>query len=115
MANPAKEPSQANFKVWIDTYDLVNCEEANGKDLWVKVTIGSYSSNKFPAKYKANTQTYTWPKISMKDLQVSLPSESNQIPDLIINVYSQKTFSGEYRLGYIRIPARECMRDDPSP
>jgi hypothetical protein len=51
----------------------------------------------------------------MKALPVSLPNEISQTPDIIINVYTEKTFSGEFRLGYIRIPVRECMKNDPSP
>ena len=51
----------------------------------------------------------------MKELLVSLPADRSQIPDIFVNVYSSKTFSGEYRLGYIRVPAREVMRDEPSP
>jgi hypothetical protein len=106
---------QGNFKLWLDAYDLVNCEETAGKEVWLKLSIGGYTSAKFAAKYKSSTQSYTWPKISLKELQVSLPSDRTQIPDVFVNFYSQKTFSGEYRFGYVRIPARELMKDDPSP
>jgi hypothetical protein len=51
VANPAKEPSQSNFKLWLDTYDLVNCEEANGKNLWLVSTVGQFTSGKHQARY----------------------------------------------------------------
>ena len=37
VANPAKEPVQGNFKLWLDAYDLVNCEETGGRELWLKL------------------------------------------------------------------------------
>jgi hypothetical protein len=46
---------------------------------------------------------------------VNYPIDLKQAPDIIINVYSEKTFSGEFRLGYIRIPAKECMRKSSNP
>lgn len=53
--------------------------------------------------------------MSMEALPVNLPNDHSQTADIIINVYSDKTFSGEYRLGYLRIPARECMKNNPNP
>lgn len=51
----------------------------------------------------------------MKPLSINFPLDIKQTPDIIINIYSDKTFTGEYRLGYIRIPAKDCMRNNPSP
>jgi hypothetical protein len=65
VANPMKEPSYSNFLLWIDAYDLVNCKEANGKALHLDAQIGTSVSSKHPAKYKQQTNSYTWPKISM--------------------------------------------------
>ena len=44
----------------------------------------------------------------MKPMNVSYPVDVRQVPDIIVNVYINKTFGGEYRIGYIRIPVREC-------
>ena len=115
VANPVKEPNSSNFQLWVDCYDLVNCEEPDGKEVWVVATIGSNSSDKHIAKYKKQTKTYVWPKISIKAVSVNFPNDINQTPDIIINVYSKKTFSGEYRLGYTRISAKDVMRNNPSP
>jgi hypothetical protein len=51
----------------------------------------------------------------MEALNMNLPTDPHQTPDIIINVFSEKIFSGEYRLGYIRIPAIECMKSNPNP
>lgn len=51
----------------------------------------------------------------MEPLIANIPLDVAQIPDIIINVYSDKTFSGEYRVGYLRIPAKDCMRSNPKP
>ena len=42
-------------------------------------------------------------------------TDIKQTPDIIINVYSEKTFTGEYRLGYLRIPARDCQHKNANP
>lgn len=54
-ANPVKEPNSANFQLWLDSYDLVNCEEANGRNLWLVATIGTFTSGKHKAKYRSQT------------------------------------------------------------
>lgn len=48
-------------------------------------------------------------------MQVNFPTDLKQVPDIIINVYSEKTFSGAYRLGYIRIPAKDCHKKSSNP
>ena len=58
MANPQKEPSSANFLLWVDVYDLVNCDETGGKPVWIQTTIGNYQSGKYQAKYKDTTKSY---------------------------------------------------------
>ena len=101
--------------LWIDSYDLVNCDEAAGNNLWIITTVGSNSSIRYPAKYRESTNSYTWPKISFKTMSVDFPQDLKQVPDIIINVYSEKTFTGEYRLGYIRVPVKDCCQKNPNP
>lgn len=59
--------------LWVDTYDLVNCDEANGNKLWVVASIGSTFSDKHYAKFKESTNSYTWSKISIKTVNVDYP------------------------------------------
>lgn len=63
IAPATKEPFSGYFNLWIDTYDLVNCDEAKGKTLWVKATIGSYASGVHQARYREKTQSFEWKKI----------------------------------------------------
>jgi hypothetical protein len=50
----------------------------------------------------------------MNKLDVIFPTDLKQTPDIIINIYIQKSslFSGDQkeRLGYIRMPAKDCVR-----
>lgn len=115
MANPIKEPATSNFLLWVDVYDLVGCEEAGGKPLYIQATIGTNTTGKWYAKYKDGSKSYTWQKISIKQLQVNYPQDLSQTPDIIINVYIEKTFTGDHRIGYIRIPAQECQRKTANP
>lgn len=49
--NPLKEPNSSNFQLWVDAYDLVNCEKAKGGNLWLVSSIGTYASSKHSAIY----------------------------------------------------------------
>ena len=51
----------------------------------------------------------------MKSLRVNYPQDLKQVPDIIINVYTESTFSGDYRLGYVRIEAQDCIRKSSKP
>lgn len=42
IANPMKEPTSENYKLWVDVYDLVNCDDAKGQPLWLYASIGSF-------------------------------------------------------------------------
>jgi hypothetical protein len=44
----------------------------------------------------------------MDTLKVNCPNDIKQTPDIIIYIYSKASFSGEQKIGYIRVPAREC-------
>jgi hypothetical protein len=55
IANPMKEPSSSNYKLWVDVYDLVNCDLANGNELWLVATMGTFKSDSFPALYRKKT------------------------------------------------------------
>mmetsp|Transcript_3156 Transcript_3156/g.3058 ORF Transcript_3156/g.3058 Transcript_3156/m.3058 type:complete len:121 (+) Transcript_3156:405-767(+) len=38
-----------------------------------------------------------------------------QTPDIIVDVYTEHVFSGDYRLGYVRLSAKECFRKQSKP
>lgn len=76
MANPAKEPVSSRFKIFVDAYDLVNCEEAGGNNLWLIATIGNAKSKgKHYAHYKESTKNYYWKKIEVKEIEEVFPRD----------------------------------------
>jgi hypothetical protein len=48
-------------------------------------------------------------------VQVNSPVKIYQTPDIIINVYSEKPFKGAYRVGYIRLPAKDYLGRPANP
>jgi hypothetical protein len=52
-SSPLKEPKTANYLLWVDLYEWINCDfVGKGVNLWVEVTIGSNKSEPVKAKYK---------------------------------------------------------------
>ena len=111
IANPMKEPASEKYRLWIDVYDLVNCDSGKDKQLWVKASIGSFETDKCLASYKKKSDTFWWPQISLPDLEVNFPIDIRQTPDIFIYI----GVKDKEILGYIRIPAKDCQRNQPSP
>ena len=61
VANPMKEPASEKYRLWVDVYDLVNCDSGKDKNLWVKASIGSYETERLFASYKKKTEIFWWP------------------------------------------------------
>ena len=51
-------------------------------------------------------------KIAIETLEVDLPKEISQIPDLFIYLYTESGYLSSYdeKLGYTRIPAKELIK-----
>jgi hypothetical protein len=115
IAPMTKEPDSGYFELWVDAYDLVNCDEAKGKTVRISSSIGSYHSSKLEGKFRDKTQAHEWKKNQLKALRVNFPKDLKQNPDIIINIYYDSTFTKDYRVGYIRIPAKNCSRKFSKP
>lgn len=58
-SSPLKEPKTANYLLWVDLYEWINCDfTSKGENLWVEVTIGANKSDPIKAKYKKQTNSY---------------------------------------------------------
>lgn len=73
IAHHPKEPTNGKFQLWVDSYDLVKADVPAGYMVWMIATVGSYQSSKFYAKYRDTTKSYSWAKISLKELKVNYP------------------------------------------
>jgi len=114
-AQPSKEPESATYMLWVDLYDLVNCNEAAGKPVYAQATIGKYQTERRAAKYNSQTGNYRWVKIQMPEEKVHFPMDLEQTPDIIVNFYTESLISGEYRFAYIRLPVTDCTKKYSSP
>ena len=66
MSPPVKEPPSYKYFLWIDVYDLINCDEVRGKEVWAVGTIGNSKTEEYDGKYKAKTDSITWAKPQIK-------------------------------------------------
>lgn len=109
FGQPPSEPAIQRYQLWIDVYDLVNCDDLlHREQVSVKIRIGSEASKERQALIKASTKSLTWgsnPK--MDTLEIDLPEDIEQIPDLFIDILSKTTFGYKERLGFIRIKPKE--------
>ena len=84
------EPMQSTYALWVDLYDLANCDELLSRAVAVKASIGWYES-KFSRPHLNNkSQTFTWKKtINLEfENEIVLPTDIAQVPDIFINIYT---------------------------
>jgi hypothetical protein len=48
-------------------------------------------------------------------VDIKLPYDFDQIPDIFVDVYSNTTFSDNVRVAYVRIKAQDCISMRPKP
>ena len=83
-----------------------------GAEIWARISIGPYKTKEpIIAKYKKKKKCYSWPNISVDPLvELQLPHDFNQIPDIFIDI-----FTGDERIGYLRINPKYCINVKPKP
>jgi len=108
--------------LWVDIYDFIDCELVSpGDPLWVVISIGTYKTkNKVELKWKGKEKEGYWryKPIYVEDdklKDMSLPCDPSQIPDIFIDIYTHKTFGGDTRIGYLRMPVENCIQTKPRP
>ena len=91
----------------MDLYDLVNCDViSKGAPVRLVISIGHYKTESVNAKYKASKGVYKFPQVQVPALvDIKLPYDFGQIPDIFIDVYSNTTFTDNVRVAYVRIKA----------
>lgn len=47
--------------------------------------------------------------MSLKEVEVDLPQDIDQVPDLFIYLFASTTFGRKEKLGFIRIPAKYLL------
>lgn len=115
-ANAIKEPRQANFNLWVDLHQLINCGVAQpDTTIWAQVSIGANVSDFYRAKYKKATQSYMFINKKVETMELEYPSDLTQVPDIFINFFCNKGESPETRVGYIRLTAKEYTSKYPKP
>lgn len=48
-------------------------------------------------------------------MDLDFPSDPAQIPDIFIDVYTNKTFGGDTRIAYLRLKITDCLSAKPKP
>jgi hypothetical protein len=90
-----------------------------GAEVWVVVSIGLFKSKEpIVARYREQYECYKWKdkKVECEQLvDMELPFDFAQIPDIFIDFYTNTTFSGEERFGYLRLKAKDCVSLKPKP
>ena len=120
QANPIKEPKSMLYQLWIDLYDLINCDVVSpGSTIWVEISMGKYQEGikeKILLKWKNRTKSYRFPGVKVETLkEMRLPCDFSQIPDIFIDLYSNTTFNSKFRIAYLRLKARDCINVKPKP
>ena len=120
QASAIKEPKTMAYQLWVDLYDLVDCDiVSSGSTIWVEVSMGWHRTGvqeKIVLKYKSRTNSYRYPPVKVPALeQLVLPYDFTQIPDIFIDFYSNTTFSSKFRIAYLRLKARDCTSVKPKP
>ena len=111
--NSFREPTLQDYTLRVDIYELQEAQNC-GDEVWVQVHIGkdferSEHATKKSDAGKKGVDTFVWKnkKIMIKDLKVTFPVDLNQVPDIILAVYTKKTLFGDTRVSYIRISAND--------
>ena len=58
----------------------------------------------------------TWGnKVTIPEIEIDLPHDIHQVPDVFIYLYTETTFPFKYKekLGFLRIPAKELLTKEP--
>ena len=121
-----REPTSQDYILRIDVYELQEAEKC-GDEVWVTVGIGpneGFSSRARRARVKLDNgkkeelpKAYRWSskKIQINDIKVTFPVDLQQVPDIIMAVYT-KDFFGERRVSYVRIlPNDPKVQNDQTP
>lgn len=113
-ANHYREPRSSMFQARITLYEMKNADDCGDK-VRVRFSIGQFSSfskvaRKKEKQIKESDETmvyFTWGSSYsgelLPEIREPFPIDPSQIPDLIIDLYSDGLF-GEKRIGYIRMP-----------
>ena len=103
-----------SYKVWIDVYDLINCDELLGKsELYVMACVGHHEAQK--AKYaRKSSKRWTWkPDPRIQEISVDMPIDVDQIPDIIIYIYASSTWRKDEKIAFCRVKAANHMNLEP--
>jgi len=60
FSQPSSEPPVSKYSLWVDVYDLVNCDDLLGRKVWVQASIGANQTIKKKAKQKDVGRCFTW-------------------------------------------------------
>ena len=60
-ANPVRPPKSRTYQLWVDLYDLIDCDVIpSDSPIWAVISIGRSKSDKAPAKAKKKGNTSFW-------------------------------------------------------
>lgn len=110
----SNEPETLPYQLRADIVEahLNNAEET----IKVVVMFGSKSPVEMPApvvdkkSQDSTLKKFKWKgkKVQAEPISEQYPVDTQQVPDIFINIYTTSTFKGERRIGYVRVPANEA-------
>ena len=118
--NSYREPPSMEYTLFADVYELqggIDC----GENVWIKVSIGpnfiiSAKADQTMDKDQLVKGSYIWKtsKIMLDEKKAQFPTDQTQIPDIFVSLYT-KTFWGEKRVAYLRLPISDpsLANNDP--
>ena len=115
---PLKEPKQGNFLLWVDLYEWIGNDYATPltDNLWVEVTIGELKQEEPKiGKYRKKTKSWTFVDPKCDTMTMELPVDYKQIPDIIINFYTNSGDEWKRRIGYLRINPADVSSKSAKP
>ena len=79
----------------------------------IEVVFGSIKELTKPVKYTEKNKGYKFKKKhNIKPIKTSYPTDSRQIPDVIITLQAQKLLGGIWKVGYFRVKAADLLKQD---
>ena len=103
----------------MDVYDLVGSDLVEQDDeVWIEISIGGTTSGEHSFSWRRKKQCFVYKPIQVVDealVNIALPRDISQIPDIFLDLYTSTTFKDKVRIGYLRMPVENCLSVKPKP
>ena len=107
---PSVEPATNQYQLWLDLYDLINCDEIlDCRSVWIVASCGQQKTENAYARINKQTKkSFKWKndKMQVEKLELDLPKDLSQVPDIIVSLWTESQgllMKSEERVGYVRL------------